>query len=409
MNRFPISCWTYFPFAQTWDSLAQDYYDLGLNNPMTPVFRDGDDPEKMIALLDQFHALGMKVIMYDGRVTAHAVKGTDIDEASYRELFQRSLDQFGSHPALTGFYVGDEPDAPDAALFFMCARVQREMAPNLVPFLNLLPWFDWIGERIGSPAYAPYLDRAVVEGNLAQIGYDCYTQMWEGDSGYDVYFNNLREMRDVSNRHGIPFCNTLLSSGHYDYACPDQDDFRWQISTTAALGAKAITYFYVAGINCGSNYRRFPIDHFHERTEAFKWLAYENKFFETRYGELLLQLTCDKSEFTLKAYGGLELFKPDETLLGAKNKKDINMLISTFHGEDGTKYRVVVNMDRKKNIEAKLLFAPGVKVTRLSWNNTWVDASGYFDAVGAQSLDGSSVAMWMAPGQMEILKEEIEA
>ena len=56
------------------------------------------------------------------------------------------------------------------------------------------PWFDWIGEHIGSPAYGPYLDRAVTEGNLALLGWDCYTQMWEGDSGWDAYFNNLREM-----------------------------------------------------------------------------------------------------------------------------------------------------------------------------------------------------------------------
>ncbi len=44
--------------------------------------------------------------------------------------------------------------------------------------------------RIGSPAYGPYLDRAVTEGNLALLGWDCYAQMWEGDSGWNVYFNN---------------------------------------------------------------------------------------------------------------------------------------------------------------------------------------------------------------------------
>ena len=277
MNQFPISCWTYFPLCKAWDNLAKDYHDLGLTNPMTPVFDKNDDPEKMLRLLDQFHELGMKVILYDNRVTAHADKNAD--EATYRVRFQKSLDQFGSHPAVMGFYVGDEPDAPDAAHFFKVARIQREMAPDLMPFLNLLPWFDWIGERIGSPAYAPYLDRAVKEGNLKQLGYDCYTQMWEEDSGYDVYFDNLREMRDASNRHGIPFCTTLLSSGHYDYACPDQDAYRWQISTAAALGAKAITYFYVAGINSGNNYRCFPINHFGERAESYRWLSEENRFF----------------------------------------------------------------------------------------------------------------------------------
>ncbi len=403
MKKFPIGCWTYFPFARRWPSLAQDYHDLGLTCPMTPVFTERDDPADMLRLLDEFHALGMKVIVYDDRVTAHADKKAD--EATYRVRFARSLEQFGSHPAVEGFYVGDEPDAPDASHFFRTARIQREMAPHLTPFLNLLPWFDWIGERIGSPAYAPYLDRAVTEGDLAQIGYDCYTQMYEGDTGWDVYFNNLREMRDCSNRHGIPFCNTLLSSGHYDYLPPDQDAFRWQISTTAALGCRAITYFYVAGLSSGDNYRQFPINHYHERTPAFHWLSEENRFFLDRFSDLLLQLRCEKSEFTKKAYGGLELFAPDDTLTDARNVKDINMLISTFVGPDGTRYRVVVNLDRKKNIEAKLTFAPGVRVEKLSWEHQWCDCSGYTDAVGALSADGATTSLWMAPGQMEIIRE----
>ena len=403
MTKFPIGCWTYFPLSKAWDTLAKDYHDLGLTNPMTPVFRDGDDPAKMLKLLDEFHELGMQVILVDDRVSPHV--GEYIDEASYRARFKKSLEQFGSHPAVMGFYVSDEPDAPDAANYFRAARIQREMAPNLMPFLNLLPWFDWIGERMGSPAYAPYLDRAIKEGNLAQVGYDCYTQMWEGDRGYHVYFDNLREMRDASNRHNIPFCTTLLSSGHYEYECPDQDAFRWQISTAAALGAKAITYFYVAGINSGSNYRGFPINHFHERTDSFKWLSEENRLFLEKHAELLLQLKCVKSEFTVKEYGGLELFKPDDTLLEASTRQGINLLVSTFEGTDGVRYRAIVNMDRKKNVEANLSFAQGVKVHMQGWDNTWKYCGGATDAVGARTVTGATVSAWLSPGQMEIFRE----
>ena len=132
MTKFPIGCWTYFPLSKAWDTLAKDYHDLGLTNPMTPVFRDGDDPAKMLKLLDEFHELGMQVILFDDRVSPHV--GEYIDEASYRARFKKSLEQFGSHPAVMGFYVSDEPDAPDAANYFRAARIQREMAPNLMPF-----------------------------------------------------------------------------------------------------------------------------------------------------------------------------------------------------------------------------------------------------------------------------------
>ena len=403
MNKFPIGCWTYFSINSAWDTVAKDYYELGLTNPMTPVFSEGDDPQKMLKLLDDFNDYGIKVILFDNRVCAHA--GMKFDEESFRRKFSISLEQFGSHPAVMGFYVGDEPDAPDAENFFNVARIQREMAPDLMPFLNLLPWFDWIGERIGSDAYAPYLDRAVKEGNLKQIGYDCYTQMWEGDSGYDVYFNNLREMRDCSNRHNIPFCTTLLSSGHYDYACPDQNAFRWQISTAAALGAKALTYFYVAGLFCGDNYRGFPLNHLCRRGESFAWLSEENNFFLEKHADLLLKLTCEKSQFTRKAYGGLGLFEADDTLAGADNGKAINMLVSTFTDSDGVKYRAVVNMDREKNIEAKLSFASGIKVEKLGWKGQWISCGGYTDAVGALGATGATASLWMAPGQLEIIRE----
>ena len=404
MTDFGFSCWTYFNLDHAWDGLAKDYHDLGLNMPLTPVFREGSDPAKMTALLDRFQELGMKAIVFDDRVTAKA--GVPTVEADYRARFQRSLDQFGGHPAVYGFYVGDEPDAPDASSFFAAARIQREMAPQLTPFLNLLPWFDWIGERIGSPAYGPYLDRAVREGNLALLGWDCYTQMWEGDSGWDVYFNNLREMRDASLRHGVPFMNTVLCTGHYDYACPDQDDFRWQIATSAALGAKAVCYFYVVGEAPHENYRRFPINTFHERTQAYAWLSEENRFFQERLGRVMTGLTIEGAAFTGKPYGGLPAFAPDETLRAAANDKGLNMLVSTFRDDEGTRCRAVVNLDRKRSVEARLTFAPRVRIERKLFTDHWQELKGPQDAVGALSDDGQAVRMWLAPGQIEVIREK---
>ena len=55
----------------------------------------------------------------------------------------------------------------------------------------------------------------MTEGNLALPGWDCYAQMWEGDRGWDVYFNNLWEMRDASLRHGVPFMNIESIRGRF--------------------------------------------------------------------------------------------------------------------------------------------------------------------------------------------------
>lgn len=153
MAAFRFSTWTCFSINNAWDTLAKDYFDLGLNMPLTPVFNEGDDPAKLLRLLDRFHDLGMKAIVFDNRVTAKS--GMTLNEADYRAKFRSSLAQFGGHPAVYGFYAGDEPDAPDASNFFAVARIQREEAPNLTPFLNLLPWFDWIGGAHWFPRLRP--------------------------------------------------------------------------------------------------------------------------------------------------------------------------------------------------------------------------------------------------------------
>ena len=402
MGKFIFSAWRGIEMDRTWDTMAQDFYDLGLTLPFTPIFKEGSDYAKMIKLLDDFAALGMKVIMCDDRVTAR--REPVLDEEDYRARFARSLEEFGNHPAVAGFDVGDEPDAPEASTFFAVARIQREMAPHLMPYLNLLPWFDWIGERTGSPDYGSYLDRAVREGNLVILSYDCYSQMWEGDSGWDVYFNNLRELGLAARRNSLPFCNIVLTTGHYDYACPTREDMRWQLSTSAALGAKMISYFQVAGWE-RENYRNFPINAFNERTVEYEWLACETRLLQKRMGDVMPDLKFYKAGFTTHPYGGFETFKPDDTLLSASNAKDINMLISTFVDEDGIRYRAVVNLDRTRNVEARLHFAPSVAVERRTFYDTWEGSAGNTDIIGILGDDGSSVRMWMAAGQLELLRE----
>ena len=219
MNPYSISAWTVMDLADVYPGMVKDWYELGLNCPLSPYFRRGYDKAKMLAFLDECQQYGIKTIVNDKRVGwREAMSGKT--EESYRANFAEALADFGDHPAVLGFYVGDEPDAPDAADAFKTVRIQKEMAPHLLPYLNLLPWFDWIGERMGTDAYAPYLDRCVKESGTNLLSYDCYTQMWDGDSGWDVYFDNLREHSEASVRHNIDFCSTLLSCGHYDYRCP---------------------------------------------------------------------------------------------------------------------------------------------------------------------------------------------
>lgn len=405
MSEFPISCWTYYPLSRAYGGMVKDWRDLGITNPMTPSFSEGDDRDKMLGILDECQEYGLKVYLCDKRVIMSPGKMAAIGgESAYRAAFRRAYADFGTHPAVKGFCVGDEPDAPDAADYFAAARIQREEAPELTPYLNLLPWFDWIGDRIGSASYGPYLDRAAKEGKLKLLAYDCYTQMWKGESGYDVYFNNLREHMEASLQNNIPFCTTLLSSGHYDYNCPTDDDFRWQISTAVAFGAKSIAWFYIHGTAPGENYRKFPINAFDERTYQFECLSYENRAFLKKFGALMLELTPEKPAFTSKAYGGAGLFEPDGIMTAAKGSKGYPLLISRFSGPEDAKYYAVVNLDRTDSQCAELAFAPGFGVEIKSFSGGFSPVVANADAVGARSEKGGRVSRWLAPGQMELFK-----
>ena len=406
LKQFPIGCWTYFSLKDAYPDMVKDWHDLGLNNPLTPSFEEGDDKNAMLRILDECASYGMEVYLWDERALWRTL--TQNGEAVYRKKVAEVIADFGGHPAVKGFYIGDEPDAPDAPDAFAAARICREMAPNLCPFLNLLPWFDWIGPRIGSDAYAPYLDRAVEEGRVKLLAYDCYTQMWEGDSGFDVYFDNLREHSEAARRHHIDFCPTQLAIGHYYYRCPNADDFRWQISTAAAFGAKSLYWFYIHQRDFHANYRQPVINYWNERTQAFEWLSDALRQFQLMYGSELLRLQIQDIGFVGKTYGGCEPFKPCESVLGVDNNKDLTLLFNRFTDDAGGKYAVLVNVDTQKNCTANIHLAKDVRLSRRTCRGIYEEVAAITDAVGEHDygIGAGTASLILAPGQMELLRIE---
>jgi len=398
MEQFHFSYWPIHTVNNIWDTYVKDHHDLGLTILVTPAFSEGDDPAKLIRILDECQEYGMKAIIKDKRVEADR-KLEIWDAEAWKVRFKKSLEDFSSHPAVIGYFVGDEPGASMAPQFFGIARLMREMAPDLLPYINLLPWYDWdwLKKLLGFDSYGPYLDYAVKEGNLKLLSYDCYANMQEGDIGWNDYFYNLHEMRDAANRNGIPFQSIVLACGLNENRCPNRDDMRWQISTAAAMGAKMISYFLVDPGDMSDNYYGMAINRYYERTPTFAAIADETRDFREKFGALMMKLTCKKSEFTLKAYGSLKLFEPDETLRRVRTDKITNVLVSTFTDGEGTTYRAFVNLDLTKNVKLLLDYAPGICVERMHWNNTWLDCSSYAGEASAE--------MWMTPGQLHVIRE----
>ncbi len=402
MKKYPISFWCTTSIKDDPVSVVDMWRDLGITLAMSPSYSE-KDKEKVIIMLNRALEFDIKVILCDYRT--HWRNLTQKGEESYRNDFSKACEDYGSHPSVFGFFVGDEPDAPDAADAFLAMKIQNEIAPDLIAYINLLPWFDWIGERMGTEALAPYLDRVAKDGSAKLLSYDCYTQMWKEDSGYDVYFNNLREYYEAVKRLSLPYFNIVLSCGHYAYRCPSKDDMLWQLCTSAAHGAAGVSWFFIELPGIWDNYRNAPINQLGERTEQFNWLSEVNRVFNNYVGETLHKLTIDTCYHVKKAYGGIPLFEPFGNVLEIKT--EIPGIFSRFHDRDGNTYYVICCNSPVESMQVTLKFKEDIKITRCEYGNKFSPVAVHTDPIGAiEGEGGQTMSIFLAPGQLALLKEE---
>jgi len=402
MKKYPISFWTTTGFNKAPAEKVDDWHDLGITLAMGPC--DLEHKELVYEMLDRARYYDMKVILCDPRTGWRNLTHKGEDE--YRKDVAEAIKDFGSHPAMFGFYIGDEPDALDAENAFKAVRINNEMAPHLIAYINLLPWFDWIGPRMGTDAYAPYLDRAVKEGNSKLLSYDCYAQMWEGKKGYKDYFNNLREYYLASKRNNVPFFNIVLSCGHYEYRCPTKDDMLWQLTTSVAHGAAGVSWFFIELPGIWDNYRNAPINQLGDRTEQFGWLREVNCVFNNYCGEIINNLTIDECYHAIEAFGGMPMFEPFGCIIDVKSSSGNPLVISGFHNDEGEKFYVVCNNSPEKSSHVSLKIKGGVKLMAAAYGNTFQHIHHLSDPIGEKMVDPEqSIGFYLAPGQLKLLKE----
>ncbi|MHC4985398.1 MAG: hypothetical protein ACYTFO_04495, partial [Planctomycetota bacterium] len=240
---------------------------------------------------------------------------------------------------------------------------------------------------------------------VAKVDYlcfDCYHQMEPGEGGKDVYFTNLREMRQGGQRHGVPFWATVLSVGHFQYRCPSYDDLRWQFNTAIASGAQGILYFFYYMRDPHQNYRFPPVDAFWEKTETYDNLRIVHRAFHTRYGDLFLRLAPTRVTFFPEAYGGGEVFTPNELLTEVRpwHDHDGKLLIGEFVDAEGQRYVMAVNNSTTNSVYVVLGFAgQDVRLYTRDWRGH--ERPGADQAAHVKGWkDGTyKVGYWLAPGQ----------
>lgn len=400
IKDFPIGGWQYMDVQTQTRENVKDWVDLGLNVIISPqYFADTTPKSKMVSILNECNKKNVKVIVQDRRCFyTELSKGEDV----YRKQVEAAIKDFGSHPAVLGFYVCDEPNKSTLDQALKATKIVKELAPNLSPFINQNPWGkdDWMPNFLGFNTCEEFIDYCCKNGVLDIVSMDCYYELKaDYPDGWDVYFRSLNRYSKEARKHNLPFWATNLSCPHYNMINLTDDHFRWQISTSFAHGANGLMWYVVRPTVKSSNYRNGPINLFGERTKTFEDLSFENRFFSYCYNEIAPKLVLENVYHVYKSYGDTPLFEGNELVKAIKSEKKIPIIISFF--KDG--YICVVNNSMTENSYITLTPGDNLKKTEVFADKggtreisptTW---SGF-------TLKDKNIEFWLAPGGMELFK-----
>ncbi len=390
MANFKMGFWNYVETGKLEPKEAvADWVKLGMNFAMSFEY----NPEKhqkaeLIKMLDECHGKNMQVVVCDKRTSWWQLTKNGLE--AYEKGVKEAVEDFGSHPAVYGFHVGDEPGVKEMPDMILAYKTVKKCAPHLSPFVNLLPVCyaeqDGFEKNFGfkPEGYKDYLSKIVKEANLEMLAYDFYGQnaYFDLEHYQDEYFKNLVVFGEVARENGIPLYVSNLSVGHWGARCPNEDDFRWQISTSVAMGASGILWFFIYQRFLDSNFRLPPIDLYWEKTETFAWLSRENRIFMDFWaGKLdgykwegvktLNMSVMNQPQFQL---GDFDIEEVKFVI-----NKDAPLLLAKFSSE-ADNLIVLVNVERDKPVRVHMKVKTAVKT---------------------KNLGG-----WLAPGQLTMVRQE---
>ena len=164
-------------------------------------------------------------------------------EAPGRPGWETALDaavsEYRDQPGFGGYFVADEPVVDQfAGLAAVIGRL-RAADPDHLAYVNLLPEYAVGGA--GAASYPDYVERFVTTVEPALLSYDYYPFGIPGTR--PTFFTSLALMRELSERHGVPFMLIVLAMPHATYRDPTEGELRWQAYHALAYGARGISYF----------------------------------------------------------------------------------------------------------------------------------------------------------------------
>lgn len=385
MNKdIQFGFWNYIDSGKIGKEAVSDWKELGMTIPMSFDFDvKKHSKQDMIEILDECAVQGMKLIIRDRRTRFKRYQ--DCDEETFVKGVREAYEDFGKHPATFGFYIGDEPNAEQEQAFIDTAKILLQEMPDLIPFGNLLPYWGSSDFAMLAGKTADYfyqtVDGILKQTKLPLIGYDHYTQCLQEDqnqeAGINGWYYDLDMYHKVAKENGACFYVTALCVGHWACRVPTEDDFRWQISTALAHGARGVFWFHLYNLKGDLSYRNAPFygENF-KRTETFTYLARQQDIFRQCYMEQFNKMELTDVYHVGHIYDPAKRFCSDDTVKEVRGDRHYPVIVSYFKEFDSEERWVcVVNAHQR-----------------------------YSNLLTVEFTCGAKYRFWLAPGELRLFK-----
>lgn len=401
-EKFPFSIWNYNKIdefnhigGKTLDEVSI-WAECGLTVPMTPIVdAEPENLKKLLPILDEAQEKGIQVIAFVSGLTYDRLGA--LGAAEYEKQFRRAY-MILKHPALFGFFIGDEPS--DKKAFIDCAealKLQTQIAPELKPYLNLHTNMDRVPpELFGGITFREWLVKTAKESGMSIFSYGHYDQM---SGGIESYYSNLKALSEAADAAQVDMWNTMLLSGHYVFRVPTEYDIMWQITTAAACGSRGIVWFRYYDHQVVQNYHGSPVDEFGYLTYSYYKLLRCQRRFNDQYGELIMRLHHTKSYLTGSSVGGMEVFKNGSHPYISGIRCTEQAVVGFFTDDDGVEYMALVDASQTNPGVYKIDHDRSkLRIEELTFNGKC--ASDY----GPMNTDEHWDGVWLYPGQMNLFR-----
>lgn len=350
-EQFPISYWCGPPAKFNTLERYQEIKDANFTYAF-PIFPSGT-VEETKRQLDYCQQVGLKAFIYDRRMSTN-----------FSESLKKGLDgiiaDYGSHPALAGYFITDEPWGGAFPSLGKITEYLREKDPKHPGYINLLPTYvrGVNAAALGYPTYEEHVRKYVEICKPFAISYDHYHFTNGGDG--PEFFENLDTVRKVSLETNTPFWNIVLLTQHGGYRNLTAPELLWEAMQTLAYGGKGLvwfTYWSPKGFDSSTNWSHAMINEDGTHDPHYDMVKSVNATV-LQLGAALLKAksTCVYQLGTVPPHGTPA---PADAPVTTSDKVDLT--VGLFKSPDGHTLAMIANRDYK-NVAKYTLRLPDAKI-----------------------------------------------